>query len=202
MVGKGEQMGIYLVDTFGNEVLLHTEEPGCFDPMPIKPRKAPPMKPAARNFANATGSFYVQDVYIGTHMQGVERGSIKYLRIVESPEKRNWVNPQWGGQGRQSPGMNWTNFENKRILGTVPVEADGSAYFEVPADRFIFFQALDKDGMMVQSMRSGTILMPGEVQGCVGCHENRVEDAPAPTRQPMTLTAAPDNADQPLVIQP
>ena len=26
-------------------------------------------------------------------------------------------------------GMNWTNFENKRILGTVSVEADGSAYF-------------------------------------------------------------------------
>ncbi|VGO19722.1 HzsA-related protein [Pontiella sulfatireligans] len=178
MVGAGEQMGIYLVDTFGNEVLLHTEAPGCYDPMPIAPRTRPNMKPSLLDFSKDTGHFYVQNVYIGTHMEGVERGSIKYLRIVESPEKRNWTHGKWGGQGTQAPGMNWTNFESKRILGTVPVEADGSAYFEVPSDRFVFFQALDKDGMMVQSMRSGTIIMPGEVQGCIGCHENRVEDAP------------------------
>jgi hypothetical protein len=178
--GEGEQTGIYLVDVFGNEVLLHTEEPGCFDPMPAAPRPIPPVKPAARNFADATGAFYVQDVYIGTHMEGVERGSIKYLRIVESAEKRNWTKLAWGGQGAQAPGMNWHNFENKRILGTVPVEADGSAYFEVPAECFVFFQALDKNGMLVQSMRSGTMIQPGETQGCVGCHENRVTDAPPP----------------------
>jgi hypothetical protein len=62
----------------------------------------------------------------------------------------------------------------------VPVEADGSAYFEVPADRYVFLQALDKDGMMVQSMRSGTMLQPGERRGCVGCHESRVKDVPPP----------------------
>ncbi|WP_372808754.1 hypothetical protein [Pontiella sp.] len=192
MVGEGEQMGLYLVDLFGNEVLLHTEGPGCFDPMPIAPRPRPSMKPSLLDFAKDTGVFYVQNVYIGTHMQGVEPGSVKYLRIVESPEKRNWSQGRWGGQGTQAPGMNWTNFENKRILGTVPVEADGSAYFEVPSDRFVFFQALDENGMMVQSMRSGTILMPGEVQGCVGCHENRVEDTPlVSARNVMALQRPP-----------
>ena len=75
--------------------------------------------------------------------------------------------------------MNWHNFENKRILGTVPVEADGSAYFEVPSDRYVFFQLLDKDKRMIQSMRSGTIIQSGETQGCVGCHENRTGSAAA-----------------------
>jgi hypothetical protein len=196
MVGEDGQMGIYLVDTFGNEVLLHTEGPGCFDPMPIAPRQRPDMKPSLLDFAKDSGVFYIQNVYIGTHMEGVEPGSVKYLRIVESPEKRNWSKGRWGGQGAQAPGMNWTNFENKRILGTVPVEADGSAYFEVPSDRFVFFQALDQDGMMVQSMRSGTILMPGEVQGCIGCHENRVEDTPlASARNVMALKRPPSKLD-------
>lgn len=192
--GQQEQMGIYLIDVFGNEVLLHTEDPGCYDPMPITPRPIPVVKPAMRNFADATGSFYVQDVYIGTHMEGVKRGSIKSLRVVESPEKRTWSKMSWSAQGTQAPGMNWHNFESKRILGTVPVEADGSAYFEVPADRYVFLQALDKDGMMVQSMRSGTMLQPGERQGCVGCHENRVKDAPPP-RAVSALKREPSKLD-------
>ena len=68
----------------------------------------------------------------------------------------------------------------ERILGDVPVEADGSAYFAVPADKFIFFQALDGNKMMVQSMRSGTTIMPGETQGCIGCHDHR--DSVVPNR--------------------
>ena len=69
--------------------------------------------------------------------------------------------------------MNWHSFENKRILGVVPVEEDGSVHFEVPSDRFVYFQLLDQDGKMIQSMRSGTIIQSGEVQACVGCHESR-----------------------------
>jgi hypothetical protein len=78
--------------------------------------------------------------------------------------------------------MNWHDFNNKRILGTAPVEADGSAYFEVPADRFVYFQLLDSNGMMIQSMRSGTIVRPGETAGCVGCHEDRRSAVPNDAR--------------------
>ncbi len=179
MTGKGEQMGIYLLDLFGNETFLFVDRPGCFDPMPLAPRTRPPARPVKRNYAGGKGHFYVQDVYRGASMAGVKRGAVKYLRVVESPEKR-FFTPQrrWGGQGVHHPGMNWHSFENKRILGTVPVEADGSASFEVPADTFLFFQLLDENGMMVQSMRSGTIIQSGEVQGCVGCHEARNADAP------------------------
>ena len=173
MTGQGEQMGIYLLDIFGNEILLHSEEPGCFDPMTLGPRPRPMVIPPRRDFKSDKGFLYVVNVYQGTHMKGVEPGTVKYLRVVESPPKRFWTHPSWGGQGVHCPAMNWHSFENKRILGTVPIEEDGSAYFEVPSDRFVYFQLLDKNRMMVQSMRSGTIVQSGETTGCIGCHEDR-----------------------------
>jgi hypothetical protein len=192
--GNGEEMELCYLDLHGNQVRVHAEAPGCYDPMPLQARVAPPVLPCRRTFEhpNAPGWFYVQNVYIGTHMQGVAPGSIKYLRVVESPEKRNWSGREWFGQGAQAPGMNWHSFESKRILGTVPVEEDGSAYFEVPANTFVFFQALDADGMMVQSMRSGAYVQPGETYGCVGCHENRVGDIPPAAAAPKAMTRKAD----------
>ena len=174
MTGMGEQTGIYLVDVFGNEILLHTEGPGCYDPMPVKRRERPGVIAAKRDFVSESGFFYVADVYQGTHMKCVRRGEVKYLRVVESPEKRHWSRGSWNGQGYTAPGMNWHSLENKRILGTVPVEEDGSVYLEVPADKFVYFQLLDEKGMMIQSMRSGTVVQPDEHVGCVGCHDNRL----------------------------
>lgn len=176
--GQGEQMGIYLVDVSGYEALLHAEMPGCFDPMPLGPRETPPAVPPRIDLTRSEGSFYVADVYLGAGMERIPRGTIKRLRVVESPEKRFWTHANWQGSGTQAPGMAWDDFNNKRILGTVPVEPDGSAYFAVPADTFVYFQLLDAQGRMVQSMRSGTIVRPGETTGCTGCHENRRTAAP------------------------
>ena len=175
---KSETMGIFLLDTFGNEVLVHAEDPGCFDPQPVVARPLQRAIPTRRDFTAAPGKFYVQDASFGTHMDGVTKSAIRYLRVIESPEKRSFSVGSWGGQGVQLPAMNWHNFENKRILGTVPVEADGSAYFEVPSDRYVYFQALDENHRMIQSMRSGTIVQAGETQGCVGCHEQRTGTPP------------------------
>lgn len=189
MTGNGEEMGLYLVDVFGNETLLHKDGPGCFDPMPLSPRPRPPVIPSRRDFEGKEGRFYVVDVYQGTHMKGVQRGTVRYLRVVESPEKRFWTRPSWNGQGQEAPAMGWHDFNNKRILGTVPVEADGSAYFSVPADTFVYFQLLDESGMMIQSMRSGTNVQSGETTGCMGCHEDRRTSAPArPGRMPQAMT--------------
>lgn len=197
MIGRGEAMGIYLVDIFGNEVLLHHEAPGCFDPMPLGPRPRPPAVPLRRDFESGEGVFYVADVYEGATMAGVARGTVKYLRVVESPEKQTFAeHQQWGGQGQQNPGMNWHDFNNKRILGTVPVDGDGSAHVAVPADTFVYFQLLDADGMLVQSMRSGTIIQPGERQGCVGCHEPRNSAPPLPVSASlMALQRPPDTLE-------
>jgi len=166
---------IYLVDIFGNEILLHKEEPGCFDPMLVTSRERPLKVAIRRNYENKAGYLYVQNVYEGPEMDNVPHGIVKFLRIVEAPEKRYWASGglPWYSYTTSYPGINWYGFETKRILGTVPVEEDGSAYFEVPSDRFVFFQLLDEKGMMIQSMRSGTVLQSGEKLGCVGCHEKR-----------------------------
>ncbi|NIP26011.1 MAG: c-type cytochrome, partial [Phycisphaerae bacterium] len=104
----------------------------------------------------------------------------------------------WGGQGVHCPAMNWHSFENKRILGIAPVEEDGSAYFEVPSDKFIYFQLLDENKMMVQSMRSGTIVQSGEQTGCVGCHENRRMALPqSPVKMPIALRRPPSKLQLP-----
>jgi len=182
-VGQGDEMGLALVDVFGNEVLLHAEAPGCFDPRPLAARPRPPVIPDRVQLEKTTGTFYVYDVYRGTGMDRVKPGAVKSIRVVESCEKRFWTHPSWPGQGTEAPAMNWHDFSSKRILGTVAVEADGSAYFEVPADRFVYFQLLDENGMMIQSMRSGTIVRPGEAAGCVGCHEDRRSSVPHDARE-------------------
>lgn len=194
--GEAERMGVWLVDVFGNGVLVHVEGPGCYDPMPLGPKPRPPIIPSRRQFDSEPGVLYVVDVYEGTHMAGVKRGSVKYLRVVESPEKRFWTNAQWGGQGVHCPAMNWHGFESKRILGTVPVEADGSAHFEVPPGKFIYFQLLDENKMMVQSMRSGTTMQPGEATGCVGCHESRLAAASlSRNAMPLAIRRPPSKLD-------
>jgi len=189
----GEMALVYL-DLDGNETELLTDAPGIWSPVILRSVKKPVVQSQQRNFdaPDAPGRFYLQNVYIGTHMKGVKPGTVKALRIVESPEKRNWTRPSgWFGHGEEAPAMNWHSFENKRILGTVPVEADGSAYFEVPGNTFVYFQALDEKGMMVQSMRSGAYVQPGETYGCVGCHENRVGEAAPVTERPLAMRRAP-----------
>ncbi|MCP3920162.1 MAG: hypothetical protein GY711_31945 [bacterium] len=184
-----EDTGIFLVDTFGNEVLLHRAAKGlgCYDPMPIGETPRPRRVPSRRDYGDDAGRFYVANVYQGTHMQDVEPGSIEYLRVVENPPKLTWTHPAWNGQGQEAPAMNWHDFDNKRILGTVPVEEDGSAYFAVPSDRFVYFQLLDAKQRMVQSMRSGVIAQSGEMNSCIGCHEDR-DHTPEPARlSPLAL---------------
>ncbi len=180
-------MGIFLVDVFGNELLLHHESPGCFDPIPLGPRAKPPVL-ADRTVAAAApashgpgeGVFYIEDVYIGEMMDRVAPGTVKALRVVEAPPKLtyppngigDWT-PGMDPEGHHPVAVNWNHYNHKRILGTVPVEADGSVHFKAPAGLFVYFQLLDANGMMVHSMRSGTTLQPGETMGCVGCHEDK-----------------------------
>ncbi len=93
--------------------------------------------------------------------------------------------------------MNWHDFNNKRILGTVPVRADGSAYFAVPAERFVYFQLLDENRMELRRMRSFISFQPGETRACVGCHESRTV-APIPSRVSLAVQREPS----PLILPP
>ena len=192
MTGEGERTALYLVDLFGNEIQVHADGPGCFDPMPLGPRETPPIIPDDTNPTSDTGRVFIADVYRGGGMESVPRGTIKTLRIVEAPPKRHFTHPLWRGDTLQRPAMNFNCTNNKRVLGDAAVEEDGSVYCEVPADRFIFFQALDENGMMVQSMRSGTTVRPGETLSCAGCHEHRISNPIDQSRLPLALRRTPD----------
>ncbi|MDR0520557.1 MAG: hypothetical protein LBH00_01750 [Planctomycetaceae bacterium] len=193
--GEGNKIGIYLLGRDGTMEAVHTDSDyqGCFDPMPMKPATPPPVNVQTADLTKTEGDFYVTNVYEGFHMADVPKGSVKFLRVVESPEKRTWTqNRFWENRhGQQFPGMSWTDFNNKRILGTVPVEADGSVRFTVPADTWIYFQLLDEQGRMIQTMRSGIIIRPGETNGCTGCHEDRLATVPLPAAVPAALTKPP-----------
>ena len=183
VVSGNEKTGIYVLDTSGRESLLYESQSrdlGVYDPMLIRPTQRPKIIPQRRNHTDAQATCIISNVNFGTHMKNVEPGSIKYIRVVEPAPKLTWVFPTYGGQGTQSPAINNHDFDVKVIHGTVPVEDDGSAFFQVPANKFIFLQSLDKDKKLVQSMRSGMALQSGEMVSCMGCHENRNE---APTMQ-------------------
>ena len=171
---KSVEMGIWGLDTDGNTVLLHRDPDSCYDPMPVTPAAPPPVIGSRVDLTKQTGTFVVSNVYTGLGMENVAPGSVKYLRVVESPEKRYWTQQWWDNRGTQAPAMAWDDFNNKRILGDVPVSEDGSVSFEVPAEKFLYFQLLDEDKLMIQSMRSGIMVRPGETNACVGCHEDRI----------------------------
>ncbi|MDR2116610.1 MAG: hypothetical protein LBP87_09560 [Planctomycetaceae bacterium] len=195
--GQGEKMGIYLLGRDGTMQIVFEDKNipvshGCFDPTPLASTVPPPINIQEADYTQSTGNFYVTNVYEGFGMKNVEKGSVKFLRVVESPEKKTWSPKGWAnGHGEQGPGMNWYEFINKRVLGTVPVEEDGSVHFTVPADTFLYFQLLDEQGRMIQTMRSGVIIRPGETNGCVGCHEDRLTTFPPLPNTPKALTKPP-----------
>lgn len=192
---KSQTMNLYLTDIeSGTDVLVgkSTEGMGLFDAK-LLARRTPPMTAAPqRSYDTSEKALaYVSDVYEGTHLKGVKRGDIKYLRIVENPPKLYWSSGYWENEGSQAPAMNYDDYDDKIILGTVPVESDGSAYFEVPAEKFIYLQALDANGDMLQTMRSGMSILPGEIASCAGCHESRAAPPPASLRHSLALKRKP-----------
>ena len=198
----GYKQGIFLVGMDGSEELLIEGERSVFDPHIVESSAKPVTLPMMRNFTSDKGQFYVVNVYEGTHMQGIEKGVAKWLRVIESPEKRSWTHGGWSGQGEQAPALNWHSFENKQILGEVPIEEDGSVNFMVPAGKHVYFQLLDKDKKMIQSMRSGVSLMPGEVNGCVGCHEDRISILMPTPKRPIALTKKPVELEKFMGMEP
>lgn len=156
---------IYLVDTLGGRELIYRDPSiSCFAPIPIQPREKPPVLPSILpEVAEETpGTFYVQNVYEST--EDIPKGSIKKLRIVE-------IYPQ---PAQRAPDRSRVLFElPKKIIGTVPVDENGSVAFEAPSGVPLLFQLLDENNMCVMSMRTFVYAHPGETVGCIGCHEQR-----------------------------
>ena len=180
-------LGLCLLDAAGNRELLYRDPKiSSTSPMPLRPQPMPRALPSTLTAEAPSGEMLVTDIYQG--LGDVPRGAIKELRIVQIFPKTTYV--------VNSPRIGVAGEENTRaILGTVPVEADGSARFIVPAHKPVLFQALDKDGFAYQTMRSMTYVQPGEKTSCVGCHEHRMS-APPPTRSvPLAMRRPPSRIE-------
>jgi hypothetical protein len=165
--------GIYLLDTSGGHRFVYADKDlSCWHAMPLKARAVPPVIPPQRNEALAASNEAVcilMNVYDG--MDGVAPGEIKWLRINEAVPRywdtgRRWT-PSLSSSGWKAalwPRVQW---------GLVPVEEDGSAHFKVPANRNLFYQALDVNFMEVQRERTYVNYKPGETRSCLGCHGQR-----------------------------
>jgi len=176
------------------------------EPRPIIPHPREPVLPSRVDLSKPNGAYLVQNVYEGRNMAGVKPGEIKKLLVVEVLPKPISID----GGGQDTISFHGT-FPLERQLGTVPVEADGSAYFEAPAVRSLFFIAMDGNGKSIKRMQSFTTVQPGETLSCIGCHEQRVQ-VPASRYMPTAsrrapsviepLAGMPDLVDFPRDIQP
>jgi hypothetical protein len=139
----------------------------CHEPRPLAARPREPVIVPRISLEETTGRLVLSDVYQGRRMEGVRRGEIKKLLVLETLPKP--INES----GKMPPMSFGGTFTLERVLGTVPVDPDGSAYFEAPALRSLFFVALDEHANSVQRMMSFLTVMPGETTSCAGCHEER-----------------------------
>ena len=168
--------GLCVMDEKGqSEDLFKAEGISCWQPYPLRARKRPPVLQSVRDEALAAkglAQVAVMDVYQG--MGSVKRGSIKYLRINEQVPRHWNARRFWSGDEafQQHAVISRGGHHYAKVQwGVVPVEADGSAQFIVPADRSIFLQALDANYMEVQRQRTYINYRPGEIRTCIGCHE-------------------------------
>ncbi len=183
--------GIYLLDAYGGKELIYRDrELSALFPIPIRPRRRPVQVAdgeAAR--PEAPGEFLMLDVYRG--LPESVRGKARTLRIVEAHERHVHTNPYAIEVGPDS------GFETKTVLGTVPIERDGSAYFRLPSRKSVFFAVLDKNHQALHVMRATTDARPGERTACIGCHEPMAE-APASDRAvPLAAMREPSDITPP-----
>lgn len=189
-----ESHGIWWIDRFGNRELIYRDPSiPSLSPIPLRPRPMPPVLPegttqtlAARKAAGGSrpATVAVTNVY-DSDFAWPEGTKIAALRIVHVLPK---TTPR-----ANSPQIGVATGTNARaVLGTVPVEPDGSAYFEAPVGKPIYFQALDARGMAVQSMRSATYVHPGEQLVCRGCHEPKHRSPTMRDEVPLALRRSPD----------
>jgi len=204
-VRRDSETGVYYFDRFGNLELLYRQEGiCCLAPVPLARRPAPPGIPNTCDQAlGPQGEFILADVRWSLMPLPKER-PIRQLRVFQ-------VLPKETTHIANRPRIGYANAESARmLLGTVPVESDGSAYFRAPAGKPLYFQAVDAEGRAVQGMRSVTYLQPGERRGCVGCHEPPNTAAPArplmaTRRPPSIIRRGPDGTlplSYPRLVQP
>ena len=186
---------INVVDKAGKVMPLHTAKVHVHEPRPVIVRKRERVIPPRVDLSRSTGTLILNNVYIGRNMGGIKKGEIKKLIVLETlPKPLNYGN----GDHDFIPTSHGGTFTLARILGTVPVEPDGSAHFELPANRPLFFIAVNEKNESIKRMHSFLSVMPGEVLSCVGCHENRVKTPVISDRRIVMAMKRPPSMLQPV----
>jgi hypothetical protein len=186
---------LYLMDLHGNRELIHYNgRQNILHPVPIRPRAVPPSVPDRVAWPKAgeepqKGFFYNPNVLAG--VPEIPPGRVKFLRVIEQVHKTyTTVSKTFGAF--QGPGISATQADAvKRILGTVPVHADGSVYFKAPPGKALYFQLLDEHQRCLQIMRSFTGVMPAETRNCLGCHEQQSATPPIAPGVSLALQRGP-----------
>ncbi|MDR2862945.1 MAG: hypothetical protein LBV54_03595 [Puniceicoccales bacterium] len=177
--GRGGKFVLLLMDTDGNRELINEGTYNIWDAQPVRKRPVPPVQPDLVTWPTyetrsnpAHGKIYSNNVYEGA--DPALKDKAKFLRIWSIEHKtytywfkRNYVSSGPEISAVQSEGV-------KKIIGTVPIEADGSVNFNAPPGIALHFQLLDENQRALQTMKSFTGVQPGEVRGCFGCHESHM----------------------------
>jgi len=193
---KAPRFGVYFMTIDGHRELLASDpKVSCNQSLPLAARPVPPVRPSLVDYRQDTGTIYLHNVYAGPGLAGVPRGTIKALRVVALDFRaagvgNNGNSGPAGGAMISTPISIQGAWDVKKVLGTAKVHDDGSACFTVPARTPVYFQPLDKQGQMVQSMRSWVSLQPGETVSCVGCHEHK-NTAPPVTGASVAMSTGP-----------
>jgi hypothetical protein len=181
--------GIVLIDSLGGREEIYSDpNVSCVSPIPLCPREKPPVvaslitDEAIKEMRPAT--VFIQDANIGK----VDFGSrVKSMRLNEILGQPTPAVPHRGAVRQEIV---------KRVLGTVPVRDDGSAFFRMPAGKPIQLQALDEDGLAVMTMRTFIYAQPGELVSCIGCHEERRRTAARAGKLPTHIDSIKPLEDQ------
>ena len=167
--GQPGTYGLYLVDTFDNMTpIAVVKGQGYFFPTPLVERDVPPLLPNRVEEGAKEATVFITDVYNGFGTKDVPKGEIVGLKVFAY----HFAYLHTGGH--ESVGVQ-SSWDIKRILGYVPVEEDGSAFFKIPANTPVALLPVDKNGAAVQLFRSWFVGMPGENVSCNGCHESQLD---------------------------
>jgi|GEM_PF-239123 len=191
----GNNHAVHLIDRQGNRTLIKGGAP-YLDPIPLAPRPKPVSITPSITSTDLKADVIVTLVNVYDSFYPMPQNTeIKFLRIVQvHPKTTIQANsPRLGHGGTDANEQN-----GRSVLGTVPVESDGSASFLLPPGKPVYFQALDKDGVAVQSMMSDTYAIPGSTRlTCQGCHEPRYRTARPPKSMPIAMLRSPT----PIVVE-
>ncbi len=188
--------GLYLYDTYGGKELIYRdEELSAMFPVLLRPRTKPAALPElTEENPQRVAEYLIQNVHEG--LDESAEGQARHVRIVETHERHIHTSPYAVQVGPDS------GFETKTVLGTVPVEKDGSAYFRLPADKSVFFSVLDANYQALNTMRSVTNAQDGERLTCIGCHEGSQRAVPANQVALAALREPSEISPPPWGIQP